>query len=182
MTVGGNHRIQSRNCPHKIRQHSIRRRGQARILLGDRQNAKDVCVEANIRRSPPDSSHWSADHDFLWTNTCFYSILCSLCPTHELVWQTVHASFAEFSGAKIANSFALDLVQSNRHIHQHGDERGGFYRRVPAVDVVRSVGFGDAELLCFFQSGVRPCSISPRITLVVEFRMPWKPLRWITGI
>src|SRR5260370_32250856 len=46
----------------------------------------------------------------------------------------------------------MDVFQAYRYIHQNGDQGGGFYGGVPAVDVVGGVGFGDAELLRLFQS------------------------------
>ena len=53
---------------------------------------------------------------------------------------------------QVADAFAGDFFEADRNIHQDVDQRGGFYGGVPAVDVVRGVGFGDAEGLRFFQS------------------------------
>jgi hypothetical protein len=82
----------------------------------------------------------------------------------------IAAGVAHAFGGEVADAFALDFIQADgrgrradggvRHstsiaaIHQDGDQSRGFYGGIPAVDVVRGVGFGDAEVLRFLQRGV----------------------------
>src|SRR5262249_50872743 len=48
-----------------------------------------------------------------------------------------------------------DLTGMNRNVHQDRDQGGCFYSGVPTVDVMRGVGFGDAEFLRLLQGIVK---------------------------
>ena len=68
---------------------------------------------------------------------------------HQLERPPVTSGCPKRTGGQIANSFTLDLIQANRHIHQHRYQRGGFYGCIPTVDIMRGVGLGNAERLRF---------------------------------
>src|SRR5689334_14657001 len=65
----------------------------------------------------------------------------------QFVAHARRAYAADFFGAEVAQTAALHLVESDGNPHEHGRKRNHFYGGVPAVQVVRGIGFRDAYSL-----------------------------------
>jgi hypothetical protein len=137
--------------PHEIRQHAVGGGVEAGISLEDGEDWEGVGIEADIGGGSRCPAHGRANHDLLRPDACFDSTSLSLRPAYELIGKPVHSGLAKDLWPQVADAFAGDFFEANRNIHQDGDERGGFYGGVPAVDVVRGVGLGYAEGLRFLQ-------------------------------
>src|ERR1700722_9097931 len=68
---------------------------------------------------------------------------------HQLIRSPVSPCAADGFPGQFADAFTLDLLQSHRHTHENPDQSSDFYRRIPTLNVVAGISFGNPNVLRF---------------------------------
>src|SRR6202023_226361 len=66
---------------------------------------------------------------------------------YKLVWLPVSSRSPPPPPAQFGNPFAPDLFEPYRHTHEHPNQSGNLYSRIPPLNVISGIGLGNPDLL-----------------------------------
>lgn len=114
-------------------------------VVFDERNSKDIEIKTDGGTGAFEAGHGVGHQEKLRADTGIHTVAAAFGAAYQLVTHASGAHGADLFFAEIANAGALHLLDAQRHAHQHIHDGGDFHGRVPAIEVVRGIGFRDAH-------------------------------------